>query len=158
MEKDPKWQAFYGLLQVSARMVERVGDRMERETGLNAAWFEVLAQIHDRPVRMGELADSLTLSRGGATRLIARMEEAGLVEREIPKEDRRATYARITEKGVEALEKANPSHMDAVAELWSRHITDEQAAAMRDAFANLLLGNDFTCAPVTEGYVYSEPQ
>src|SRR3954447_17671181 len=155
---DPKWLAFYGMLQVNARIVERVGQQMERETGLPPAWFEVLANLHEGPVRMGELAEDLTLSRGGATRLIARMEEAGLVEREIPKEDRRATYARITEKGVEALEKANPSHMDAVAELWSRHITDEQAAAMRDAFANLLLGNDFTCAPVTEGYVYSEPQ
>ena len=33
---------------------------------------------------MGELADDLLLSRGGATRLIARMEEAGLVRREVP--------------------------------------------------------------------------
>ena len=42
------------------------------------------------------------------------MEEAGLVEREIPKEDRRATYARITDKGTEAMERANPVHMEAV--------------------------------------------
>jgi DNA-binding MarR family transcriptional regulator len=154
MEDNPKWNAFYGMLQVSARIVERVGDRMERETGLNPAWFEVLAQIHKEPVRMGELAESLTLSRGGATRLIARMEEAGLVEREIPKTDRRATYARITPKGVEAMERANPSHVAAVEELWSRHITEEQADAMRAAFANVLLGNDYECTPVTEGYEY----
>jgi DNA-binding MarR family transcriptional regulator len=156
--EDPKWLAFYGMLQVGARMVERVGDRMERETGLNPAWFEVLAQLHDGPVRMGELAESLTLSRGGATRLVARMEEAGLVEREIPKEDRRATYARITEKGTEALMRAKPAHMAAVAELFSRHIDEEQAAAMRGAFANILLGNGMTCTPITEGYEYSQPK
>ncbi len=57
-------------------------------------------------MRMGELADNLLLSRGGATRLVARLEEAGLVERVIPPDDRRATYAVITEKGVEALERA----------------------------------------------------
>src|SRR3954454_8755835 len=102
---DPKWLAFYARLQVNARVVERVGQRMERETGLAPAWFEVLAQLHKGPVRMGELADSLTLSRGGATRLIARMEDAGLVEREIPKEDRRATYARLTEQGVREYER-----------------------------------------------------
>ncbi len=99
MDGDNKWLAFYGTLQVSARILEVVGARMERETGLQPAWFEVLAQVHKCPVRMGELADSLTLSRGGATRLVARMEEEGLVEREIPKEDRRATYARITDSG-----------------------------------------------------------
>ena len=96
---DPKWLAFYGMLQVNARIVERVGARMERETGLPPAWFEVLAKLHGCALRMGELAEQLTLSRGGATRLIARMEEAGLVEREIPKEDRRATFARITAEG-----------------------------------------------------------
>ena len=100
----PKWLAFYGMLQVNARIVERVGQRMERESGLSPAWFELLAQIYKGPCRMGDLAESLTLSRGGATRLVARMEEAGLVEREIPKEDRRATYARITDKGREAFE------------------------------------------------------
>ena len=45
---------------------------------------------------MNELADDLVLSRGGATRLIARMEEEGLVTRETPADDRRATYAVVT--------------------------------------------------------------
>ena len=90
---NPKWMAFYGMLQVDAHIVDRVGERMERETGLAPAWYEVLARLHKGSCRMGELAESLVLSRGGATRLIARMEEAGLVEREIPKEDRRATFA-----------------------------------------------------------------
>ena len=60
---------------------------------------------------MGALADDLLLSRGGTTRLIARMEEAGLVRREIPAHDRRATYAHMTEKGQAALERAAPIHM-----------------------------------------------
>ena len=100
---DPKWHAFYGLLQVNAHIVERVGAAMERETGLPPSWFEVLANLSKGPLRMSDLAAQLTLSRGGATRLIARMEDEGLVEREIPKTDRRATYARLTDKGVEAL-------------------------------------------------------
>ena len=59
---------------------------MERETGLPPSWFEVLANLSKGPLRMSDLAAQLTLSRGGATRLVARMEEDGLVEREIPKD------------------------------------------------------------------------
>src|SRR5215218_9751802 len=44
-DADPKWLAFYGTLQVSARILEIVGGRMERETGLQPAWFEVLAAV-----------------------------------------------------------------------------------------------------------------
>lgn len=155
-DEDGKWRAFYGTIQVSARLLELVGARMERESGLQAAWFEVLAQIHKHPVRMGELAESLTLSRGGATRLVARMEQEGLVEREIPKDDRRATYARITDKGRDAFERAMPVHMQAVEELYSRFITEEQAAVLREANARVLLGNGLACAPVTDGFELAE--
>ena len=128
--EDPKWLAFFGLLQVNARLVDRIGSRMERETGLPPSWFEVLAQLHDGPKRMSELADSLTLSRGGATRLIARMEEAGLVERQTPPHDRRATFAVITDAGREAIERALPVHLQVVEEVFTRHIDDGDAEAV----------------------------
>ena len=138
---DPRWHAFYGLLQVNAHIVERVGAAMERETGLPPTWFEVLANLSKGPLRMSDLAACLTLSRGGATRLVARMEEEGLVVREVPKTDRRATYARLTDKGLEALHKAKPVHFATVQEMWSRHLDDEQAAVLEAVFAQVLRGN-----------------
>ena len=74
---------------------------------------------------MNELADDLILSRGGATRLIARMEDAGLVERQTPPHDRRATFAVITDAGREAVERALPVHLEVVEELFTRHLDDE---------------------------------
>jgi DNA-binding MarR family transcriptional regulator len=146
---DEKWLAFFGMLQASARMVDIVGARMEREIGLPPSWFEVLAQVAKEPRRMSELADSLTLSRGGATRLVARLEEAGLVMREIPSHDRRATFAKITEAGMAAFEHALPIHLAIVAEHFSRHLTEAQAATLRTAFARVLVGNGLECGPVT---------
>jgi DNA-binding MarR family transcriptional regulator len=146
---DPKWLAFYALLQANARLIDRIGDAMERQTGLPPTWFELLAQLHEGPVRMSELAESLTLSRGGATRLVARLEEAGLVGREIPSHDRRATFARITEAGTAALLRAKPVHMAAVEQHFSRHITDAQAATIRAAIARVLVGEGYECGPVT---------
>lgn len=149
MDDDPKWLAFYGLLQVHAHIVERVGERFEREVGLPPSWFEVLAKLHKGPLRMSELADSLTLSRGGATRLIARMEEEGLVERETPRDNRRATYARITGKGLAAFERAQPVHLATVEAVFSRHLDDRQAAVLRTAFARVMVGNGIDCGPIT---------
>jgi DNA-binding MarR family transcriptional regulator len=143
---DPKWHAFYGLLRVNAHVVERIGAAMERETGLPPTWFEVLANLSKGPLRMSDLAAKLTLSRGGATRLVARMEEEGLVEREVPKTDRRATYARLTDKGTEALHTAKPVHLATVGEMWSRHLDAEQAAVLEAAFAQVLRGNGIPCS------------
>jgi DNA-binding MarR family transcriptional regulator len=124
---DERWLAWYAQAKMNARLTERIADEMERRAGLPAAWIDVLANLKVEPKRMNELADDLILSRGGATRLIARMEEAGLVERQTPPEDRRATFAVITDAGREAIERALPVHLEVVEEVFTRHLTDEDA-------------------------------
>jgi DNA-binding MarR family transcriptional regulator len=124
---DDRWLAWYAQAKMNARLTERIADEMERRTGLPAAWCEVLANLKVEPKRMNELADDLILSRGGATRLIARMEEAGLVERQTPPHDRRATFAVITDAGAEAVERAFPVHLEVVDEVFARHIDDADA-------------------------------
>jgi DNA-binding MarR family transcriptional regulator len=124
---DDRWLAWYAQAKMNARLTERIADEMERRAGLPAAWIDVLANLKVEPRRMNELADDLILSRGGATRLIARMEEAGLVERRTPPHDRRATFAVITDAGREAIERALPVHLEVVEEVYARHLTDEDA-------------------------------
>jgi DNA-binding MarR family transcriptional regulator len=121
--EDPHWLAWYSQATTHARLIEHMGAEMERRTGLPAAWFDVLANLKARGrTRMNELADALFVSRGGATRLVARMEEAGLVVREIPRDDRRATFAVITEAGRAAIERAIPVHRELVEEAFGRHL------------------------------------
>jgi DNA-binding MarR family transcriptional regulator len=124
---DDRWLAWYAQAKMNARLTERIADEMERRAGLPAAWIDVLANLKVEPRRMNELADDLILSRGGATRLIARMEEAGLVERQTPPDDRRATFAVITDAGREAIERALPVHLEVVEQVYTRHLTDEDA-------------------------------
>src|SRR3954453_7439933 len=103
-DKDPRFQAWYGNFQATMRSLQRIDREVEAATGLPLASIELLVNIayeNDGRLRMSELADTLRLSRGGATRLVARLEQAGLVERVIPPDDRRATYAVITAKGME---------------------------------------------------------
>jgi DNA-binding MarR family transcriptional regulator len=142
VEKRP-FLAWYAMLQANTRLTERINAEMEEEAGLPLSWFEVLAKLSWAPescARMGALADDLLLSRGGTTRLIARMEEAGLVRREIPPHDRRATYAHVTEKGQEALERALPLHMAKVDEYFQQHLTDEEVEVLTRVMSKVLRG------------------
>ena len=127
---DARWLAWHAQAKMNARLLELLSDQMAQAMGFPAAWFDVLANLSDGPLRMNELADELILSRGGATRLVARMEEAGFVERHIPPTDRRATFAVLTDKGRAAFEKALPIHLDLVDQGFSRHIEDHNAEAL----------------------------
>ena len=130
---DIRFNAWYGSLQASLRALERISEEFERATGMPLAWYEVLIRAYkkaDQRIRMGDLASTLLLSKGGATRLVARMEESGLVTREIPPEDRRATYAVLTDKGREAAEAGLPVHLEIVDRHFGAFLTDEEAEAM----------------------------
>jgi DNA-binding MarR family transcriptional regulator len=68
------------------------------------------------------------------------MEEAGLVRREVPPHDRRATYAHVTEKGQQALERALPIHMAKVDEYFQQHLSDEEVEVLTRAMGKVLRG------------------
>jgi len=72
------------------------------------SWFEVLWAIKRSPTgrpRMSELAEWLTLSRGGITKLVDRLVEAGYLERVSCAEDRRSLQAALTPAGAKMLEE-----------------------------------------------------
>jgi DNA-binding MarR family transcriptional regulator len=141
-DKDPRFQAWYGNLQATLRSMQLIDRDVEAATGLPLASIELLFNIgfhsDNGRIRMGELADALLLSRGGATRLVARLEEAGLVERVIPPDDRRATYAVITSEGMQALEKGEPALKAAVAAHYLDHLDDEEIRALRTSSLKIL--------------------
>lgn len=73
---------------------------------------------------MGDLANCLVLVPSNITRLIDRMEEAGLVRREPCPEDRRAMYAVITSEGVERFKQMIPGNRRRVEEIFLRHLNE----------------------------------
>jgi DNA-binding MarR family transcriptional regulator len=148
----PQFHAWYGMLQAGLRTLDKVERDVEEGAGIPLAWFEVLAFLQmdagegGGRRRMSELADNLLLSRGGATRLIARMEEAGLVVREVPPDDRRATFAVITPDGQAAFERAKPVQADAVERHFAAAVGEEEAEVVRAMSVRVLTHLDATCA------------
>jgi DNA-binding MarR family transcriptional regulator len=72
------------------------------------SWYDVLFALSaapDRKLRLHELAQAVLLSRSNLTRLVDRLEGAGLIERESCEIDRRGAFAVITEEGIAMLDR-----------------------------------------------------
>ena len=126
---DDQIAAWAGFLMGHAQIVRALDAELEREHGLPLSSYDVLIQLSlvpDRRLRMFELADAIVLSRSGLTRLVDRLERAGLVERERGEVDPRQMYARVTDRGLEVLADATPTHIAGIKERFLERLSDEQ--------------------------------
>jgi DNA-binding MarR family transcriptional regulator len=151
LAKDPRFAAFYGLLVTQSRISERLDAELQAAAGVSLGRLELLLHLHmkDGRRRMSDLADALLVSRGGATRLVARAEEDGLVRREIPPDDRRATYAVLTDAGTTAAERGFPVYVEVVQRLFQDFVSDEEAEVLVRVWARVLEGNELPCEPIS---------
>jgi DNA-binding MarR family transcriptional regulator len=108
------------------------------------SWFEVLWAIKRSPTgrpRMSELAEWLTLSRGGITKLVDRLVEAGYLERLSCAEDRRSLQAKLTPAGTKMLEEMQTVYEGEV----ERHLSSLTAAEAELITAALQQVTGSTC-------------
>lgn len=128
-------------MEAHSTVVKFLERRMQEQHSLPLTWYDVLLQLADGPegrLRMGELAESVLLTRSGITRLVDRMVREGLVVREPCPGDRRGYYAVITKKGLDTIEKIGPDHSKDAWEAFLGHITEEEAAVLGEVFTRVL--------------------
>lgn len=90
------------LIKAATRLEQRIDTALRRECEISHTMFEVLIRLcrqSDEEVSQRELADDLTLTSSGITRLVDRMEEAGLVRRAPAPGDRRSVLVESTDDG-----------------------------------------------------------
>ena len=128
-------------MKTHSTVVRYLERRMEEQHSLPLPWWDVLIQLADGPegrLRMGELAESVLLTRSGITRLVDRMIAEGLVDREPCPGDRRGYYAVITQKGLDTIERVGPDHSKDAWEVFLGHIDEEEAELMGKVFSRVL--------------------
>src|SRR2546428_8684130 len=106
---EPQLSAWRALLGAHAAVITRVEQALAAAGLPPLAWYDVLWAVRESPqrrARLGELAARLTISRGGMTKLVDRLEQAGLLRREPTPNDRRGAYAVLTAAG-----EATPKRM-----------------------------------------------
>ncbi|MGW2719996.1 MarR family winged helix-turn-helix transcriptional regulator [Streptomyces sp. NPDC001492] len=110
------------ILSVHARTMCEI-DRVLHPHGLGASDFEVLdilaseAPGEGDQCRVQNLAGRVHLSQSALSRLIARLEKDGLVERSVCAEDRRGVYVALTDKGRDLHTEVLPLQREVLARL-----------------------------------------
>jgi DNA-binding MarR family transcriptional regulator len=112
---------------------------LEEDAGISLRLYDVLVHLEATPdgLRMNELAERILYSKSGFTRVVDRMEAAGLVRRVRPEDDRRSILVVLTDEGRETLERARRHHRDSIEEHFSRHLSDADVRALARAFEKL---------------------
>jgi DNA-binding MarR family transcriptional regulator len=113
-------------------LVDVLGSELEADAGIPMRWYDVLVQLEESPggIPMNELADRILYSKSGFTRVVDRMEEAGLVSRVRPDHDRRSILVVLTEQGNETKERARRYHRDGIERHFSQHLSETETRAL----------------------------
>ncbi len=86
---------------------------------------------------MTELASAVLLSKSGLTRLVDRIEEAGLVQRAAAPGDRRSLLIVLTPSREKTMKRAAPIHEDGIRRHFAAYILDNEAAAVEAALGRI---------------------
>lgn len=155
-ELEQRLGAWMNLLQADAVVAEVLEEHLDA-VGLSLAQHEVLmrlAHAEGTRLRMLDLATLLLVSKSGVTRLVDRMEAAGLVRREACPTDRRVVYTALTDEGRRRIEAARPVFARGLEAAFSRHLDDRDVASLRAILRKVLEGNgqwqERRCSPTYE--------
>jgi len=135
--QDERLQLMGLLVRSHRRLSYLLGQELEDACGIPLIWFDVLIHVGGAPdgrLTMSKLSTDVALTTGGVTRLVDRMVEAGLVERQNCPSDRRSVHVLLTERGHDTLQNAVAHHIDGI----DRHLIAPLNAADRSALESAL--------------------
>lgn len=95
-----------------------------KQFGLTTAQFDVLVQIQVyQPLTQCELAKKVTVTQGGISRMLVRLEKDGYINR---KQDWKTKIISLTEKGESILKKAMPAQLEFQSSFFDDVLSEEE--------------------------------
>lgn len=116
------------LIQTIANVEADLGAVLQERHGLGLSEYralEILARSPKSELRMQELASHLCVNQSSISRMVERLERAGLAVRDACPDDKRGVYAVLTDNGRARLEGAQPEYEAALTTTLKEHGGDE---------------------------------
>lgn len=130
--------AWRGVLFAASRTLRVAEPELIERAGFPLTWLDILAQLYDAAdagLRMQELEQRSLFTRSGVTRLVDRIEAAGLVRREAVPGDRRGVRVVLTSEGRRRHDAAFEDHLKVIERTFGRRLTLAQQQAVAEALA-----------------------
>lgn len=135
-------QGWRALAALHARIEDRLGRALEAEHEISVSEYtvlDVLSRQDEDHMRMNQLSNAVVLSQSATTRLVARLEDRGLLARFICVDDRRGIYTEVTPDGADLLDAARPTHDEALREALAEAADLPELAPLVEAVERLTL-------------------
>ena len=136
------WLAFLGATEL---LMAALDAQLQRDAGIPHAYYAILAQLSHRPdrtLRMSELASVVNASPSRLSHAAAKLEERGWITRRSCDEDRRGTWATLTDEGFAYLQGIAPGHVAEVRKRLLDPLTPEQVGQLEQICTAVLDGID----------------
>jgi DNA-binding MarR family transcriptional regulator len=133
------------LIRLEIALWDRVDARLQESHELPLAFFESLLFISRTPrgsMRVGDLAGALRVTVGGTSKLVDRIERAGLIAREPDPDDRRASRVVLTTAGKRKLTAALKTYESEVGSILGGALRPEDQRQLSDYVSRLLASID----------------
>jgi len=133
------------LVRLEIALWDRVDARMRESHELPLAFFESLlfiSRARGGSMRVGDLARALRVTVGGTSKLVDRIERAGLIGREPDPDDRRASRVVLTVGGKRKLTAAVKTYEAEVASILGGVLSRDEQRQMSDYVSRLLSSID----------------
>ena len=132
---EPEQRAWRGFIGLQNEVRTQVSRRLQQETGLSGADYDVLVILSEAPsgrLRAFEISAVIKWEKSRLSHQISRMEKEGLVRREPCETDGRGFFAVLTDQGWEKLLAAVPSHVADVREAFITPLSRDELVALGD--------------------------
>ena len=126
------WGGFLGTYACINRLIEA---DLQEHSRITHVEFEVLLRLSwedGHRLRIQDLAAQSILTRSGVSRVVERLERAGLVTREGASEDRRGAYAVLSDAGFARFKTAMQAHITFVRQIFLGLFNDQELEQMAE--------------------------
>jgi DNA-binding MarR family transcriptional regulator len=132
------WRLF---ITANVKLLDRIEEKFAQAGLPPMEWYDVLLTLKEAPeyrLRLSELAEQVLLSRSNLTRLVDRLEKAGLLHREPCPSDRRGMFAVLTEAGLAMQQKMWTVYAKGIAEYFGTYLDDDEVKVMQQVLKRML--------------------
>jgi DNA-binding MarR family transcriptional regulator len=144
---EPRWlsdreqHAWRQFLLMQSELRDLLSRRLQKETGLSAADYEVLVNLSEAPggqLRPSQLVGATRWEKSRISHHVTRMEARGLVKRMPCPTDQRGSLVVLTPAGRRTIEEAAPRHVEHVREAFVDVLTPAQLDALTEISETIL--------------------
>jgi DNA-binding MarR family transcriptional regulator len=130
---EPEQRAWRGFIGLQNEVRTQVSRRLQQETGLSGADYDVLVILSEAPsgrLRAFEISAVIKWEKSRLSHHLSRMAQRGLIERQACTDDSRYAEIVLTPAGRTAIVEAAPKHVAHVRQIFIDALSPEQLDAL----------------------------